>query len=162
KQGLYPLAAKYLKERIARGSADDPWTLQAQEELEVVYDAMPNLQAEHLQEQAVVLDDMISEGKKRLEKRLAKDTTTSFEAAYQDGVAAFVDKRFDDAIASLETAVALNPRSIDARHALQRARLESDRGYLQSEAQEYRDRKKGMVLENYLGPDSGQNVQSGK
>ena len=162
KQGLYPLAAKFLKERIARGSADDPFTLQAQEELEVVYDAMPDLQAQHLQEQAVVLTDMITDGKKRLEHRVAKDTTTSFEAAYQDGIAAFVDKRFDDAVASLETAVVLNPRSVDARHALQRARLERDRGYLQSEAREYREKQKGQALENYLGPASAEDVQAGK
>ena len=161
KQGLYPLAAKYLKERIARGSVDDPFTLQAQEELEVVYNAVPNLQAEHLQEQAVVLTDMISDGKKRLEKRVSQDTTTSFETAYQDGVAAFVDKRFDEAIVSLETAVALNPRSVDARHALQRARLESDRGYLQGEAREHRDRLKEQVLESYLGPETVKDVPSG-
>lgn len=152
KQGLYPLAAKYLKERISRGSADDPFTLQAQEELETVYNAVPALQAEHLSRQAMVLTDMITEGKKRLQKRVGKDTTTSFEAAYQQGIAAFVDKRFDDAVEALETAVVLNPRSIDARHALQRARLENDRGYLQLESRDYRQRLKERALERYLGP----------
>lgn len=161
KSGAYSLAAQYLQERIERGSPDDPWTLQAQDELEKVYDAAPVLKELRLKKQAEEFSQEMTDGKKRLEKMRLRDREISFQTAYENGNAAFSEKRYDDAIEALETALALNPRSEETRFLLKRVHYAKDQAELEERTINIRQKVKteamGQALDQMAAtPTNGQ------
>jgi tetratricopeptide (TPR) repeat protein len=148
KLGQYSLAARYLRERVARGRTDDQWTRKAQAELMNVYRQAPGLNAEHLRQEADEFSAEILEARLKLKQSAERNKTMDFEAAYKKGVDAFKARRFNDAVEALETAVALNPRSTGASEALVRARFANDKSYLEHDAMQQRaDIRKDSISE---------------
>ncbi|MBF0387663.1 MAG: tetratricopeptide repeat protein [Candidatus Omnitrophica bacterium] len=134
KQGQYVLAAKYLRQRVERGRPEDPWTLQAQEELIKVCKKVPALEAERLRAQAEELDNKIVQAKDKMKRSAERNRSLDFQTAYQSGLDALTSRDFSKAVEALETAVMLNPRSNGAREALRRARFGKEKVLLESQS----------------------------
>ncbi|MEI6437639.1 MAG: hypothetical protein WCO69_02680 [Candidatus Omnitrophota bacterium] len=134
KQGQYAMAVKYLKQRVDRGQPNDPWTLQAQEELIKAYKKVPALDAERLRAQGDEFAEKIVAAKQKMKRSAERNNTLDFEAAYQKGLKALDSRDFSEAVEALETAVTINPRSNSAREALRRARFGKERSQLEAQA----------------------------
>jgi tetratricopeptide (TPR) repeat protein len=144
KQKQYTLAVQYLKQRVELGSADDPWTLEAQAQLDQIYEEVPVLRLERLKSQAESMTADISRAKANMRRAAEKNRKIGFETAYENGLSLLKQKRYDEAIQSLEAALALEPRSLATRHALKRANYDKTKAI--QDAQEAMERAENKQL----------------
>ncbi|NLE65134.1 MAG: tetratricopeptide repeat protein [Elusimicrobia bacterium] len=158
KLGRHDEAIYYLTQRVARGSPDDRWTLEAQQELERVYDRVPALKRARIQRQAEDLDMVIEEGKRRLEDKARREQAVGFDVAYQKGYEFLDARKYDEAVASFETAVLLDPRSAEARYALKKAKYDKEHAELTEEARMIRENQVRGSVNDVLYEMSGEPV----
>jgi tetratricopeptide (TPR) repeat protein len=145
KEKQYTLAVQYLKQRVELGSADDPWTLEAQSQLNQIYEEVPALRWERIKNQADSMSADISRAKENMRRSAEKNRKIGFATAYESGLSLLKEKRYDEAIQSLEAALALEPRSMAVRHALKRANFDKNKAV--QDAQDDIDRMENKQLE---------------
>ena len=160
KQQQYTLAVQYLKQRVALGSADDPWTLEAQAQLDQIYEAVPSLRRERLKTQADSMTQDIAKAKESMRRAAERNRKVGFETTYENGLGLLKEKRYDEAIQSLEAALALEPRSLAARHALKRANYDKNKAIQDAQEAMERAENKPFTVADSLDELSGQAVTS--
>jgi tetratricopeptide (TPR) repeat protein len=156
KQKQYTLAVQYLKQRVALGSADDPWTLEAQTQLDQIYEEVPSLRLERLKTQADSMMQDIAQAKENMRRAAEKNRKVGFETAYENGLSLLKEKRYDEAIESLEAALALDPRSMATRHALKRANYDKNKAMKDAQEAMERAENKDSTVTDSLDEMSGQ------
>ncbi|MBF0593476.1 MAG: tetratricopeptide repeat protein [Candidatus Omnitrophica bacterium] len=150
KQGQYAMAARYLRRRVELGKSDDPWTLAAQEELNKVYRQAPALRAEGIRVQADDFAQKIVEAKEKMKRTAERNQTMDFEAVYLKGIQYLEARQFDQAVDMLNSAVVINPRSVNARQALKRAEFGRDKSLLETQAGAEQKQVKGSTVTTTL------------
>ena len=119
-QGKYDLAAEYFGKRVQYGSSRDPWTLQAQAELEKIGDHAPLLRQRKIaRERGMLENEMVLRGPV---PPPPQDRTRRVGAAmnYERAVDLFTARRYDAAQQSLETCLRLDAGHKGAAHLLAR------------------------------------------
>jgi tetratricopeptide (TPR) repeat protein len=156
KEKQYTLAVQYLKQRVDLGSADDPWTLEAQTQLDQIYEQVPALRSDRIKAQADSMSEDISRAKDNMRRAAEKNRKIGFETAYQSGLSLLKEKRYDEAIQSLEAALALEPRSMGVRHALKRANFDKNKAVQDAQEEIERTENKQLEVADSLDELSGE------
>ncbi len=159
KCGRVSSAVQYLKQRVELGRAEDPWTLEAQSQLDDIYAEVPALESARIKDQAAEMAQDIEEAKRRLMLAKERNKEVGFDVAYENGMSLLKEGHYDEAIESLESAVALNPRSISAQHDLKRAKYEKEKAILDAQANMDREQVKRKTVSQYMEIMSEQGPQ---
>jgi tetratricopeptide (TPR) repeat protein len=150
RQKQYSLAAQYLKQRVDLGQADDPWTLEAQVQLDQIYEMVPSLKMQQVKDQAEVMSREIARAKDDMRRLADKNRKIGFETAYENGMTLLKQKRYDEAIQSLEAATVLDPRSMAARHGLKRAHYDKEKAVQDAQDAIAREENKHWTVQESL------------
>ncbi|NTV29909.1 MAG: tetratricopeptide repeat protein [Candidatus Omnitrophica bacterium] len=121
KRGRYELAAMYLQHRIELGRGSDPWMLKAQEELEDLYLKAPYLKNQRTLESSAELEQQIARDRSMARHVKARAAKINYELYMKRGLEAFSAGDYAGAVGAFEEALAVEPGSSDASHALKRA-----------------------------------------
>ncbi len=125
KQARYELAVMYFQRRIDLGGVSDPWMMNAQEELEDIYDRAPYLKNKRTLESAFELERQIA-GKRSADRSAkARKKMISYELSMKKGLEDFKAGDYAAAISSFEDALRVYPDSAEAVHSLKRARVQA-------------------------------------
>jgi Flp pilus assembly protein TadD len=132
--GQYAQAARYLRERVARGSPEDPWTKKTAAELEALYRQVPGLDARRVRKEADDFSARILQARDNLRRKELRNRMIDFESAYSQGIEAFERRRYDEAVQMFKAASSLDPQNSAVRLALKRAQYASDMSFVQQRA----------------------------
>ena len=121
-QGKYDLAAEYFSKRVQYGLARDPWTLEAQMELERIGDHSPLLRRKKIARERGVLENEMALRVPVPVAISAQEHVRRVSAImkYDRGVDLFAARRYDAAQEELEACLRLDAGHKGARHLLAR------------------------------------------
>lgn len=149
-QKKYILAEQYLKQRVARGAAADPWTLRAQERLEEVYDLCPELHQGEVAQMAQDFEKDLFRQKIIERQNVETRKLMDIEEIYHNGVISYDDGDFWLAVNLFEEVLALDPDRKDVKNALERARERMRRQNAVRELDVSVEKHKPAIMEMYL------------